>query len=61
VTVQRRTSFGWSFAGNGTLQKDGSFTAGFDAEDGVYRARVVPAASTGLATGYSPPLVVVGS
>jgi hypothetical protein len=59
--VQRRTSSGWSFAGSGTLQADGSFNADFDLEEGVYRARVVPPASTGLATGYSPVLHVVTS
>jgi stage II sporulation protein D len=61
VTVQRRTSSGWTLAGSGALQADGSFTAAFDVEEGVYRARVVPPASTGLATGYSPVLHVVTS
>jgi SpoIID/LytB domain protein len=61
VAVERRTSFGWTLAGTGTLQADGSFSADFDVEEGVYRARVVPPASTGLKTGYSPILHVVTS
>jgi stage II sporulation protein D len=59
VSVERRTQSGWTFAGSGTLEADGSFSAGFDVAAGVYRARVVPPASTGLTTGYSPVLHVV--
>jgi hypothetical protein len=61
VAVERRTSSGWTLARTGTLQADGSFSADFDVEEGVYRARVVPPASTGLRTGYSPILHVVTS
>jgi hypothetical protein len=59
VTIQRRTSSGWKAVASTTLRDDGSFRAVFDVTNGVYRAKVVPPASTGLVTGYSPRLKVV--
>jgi hypothetical protein len=41
-----------------TIQGDGSFKAVFDVKEATYRAKVVPPASTGLVTGFSPPLRV---
>jgi nitrogen fixation protein FixH len=61
VTVQRQAASGWSSTATATVAADGTFRAAFEVEEGVYRARVVPAASSGLATGYSPPLHVVTS
>jgi SpoIID/LytB domain protein len=59
VTVQKKTSSGWRPVATATLQADGSFKAVFNVTNGFYRAKVVPAASTGLVTGYSPKLKVV--
>jgi stage II sporulation protein D len=59
VAVQRQTQSGWATAASTAIAADGSFRAEFEVEEGVYRARVVPLASSGLATGYSPPLHVV--
>jgi SpoIID/LytB domain protein len=59
VTVQKKTSSGWSRVATAPLQADGSFKAVFEVTNGYYRAKVVPAASTGLVTGYSPKLKVV--
>jgi hypothetical protein len=59
VTVQKKTSSGWKGVATATLQADGSFKAVFNVTNGFYRAKVVPSASTGLVTGYSPKLKVV--
>lgn len=59
VTVQKNTSSGWKGVATATLQADGSFKAVFNVTNGFYRAKVVPSASTGLVTGYSPKLKVV--
>jgi stage II sporulation protein D len=59
VTVERSTLSGWEFVGSGAIAADGSFRAAFDVVAGDYRAKVVPPASTGLVTGYSPRLTVV--
>jgi SpoIID/LytB domain protein len=59
VTVQKNTSSGWKGVATATLQADGSFKAVFSVTNGFYRAKVVPSASTGLVTGYSPKLKVV--
>jgi SpoIID/LytB domain protein len=59
VTVQRNTSSGWKRVATATLQADGSFKAVFNVTNGFYRAKVVPFASTGLVTGYSPKLKVL--
>jgi hypothetical protein len=59
VTVQKKTSSGWRPVATATLQADGSFKAVFNVTNGFYRAKVVPSASTGLVTGYSPKLKVV--
>jgi hypothetical protein len=40
------------------VQSDGNWRAEFHVVEGVYRARIRPPASTGLVTGYSPPLTV---
>jgi stage II sporulation protein D len=58
VTVQKNTSSGWKGVATATLQADGSFKAVFNVTNGFYRAKVVPSASTGLVTGYSPKLKV---
>jgi SpoIID/LytB domain protein len=59
VTVQKKTSSGWKAVATTTLQTDGSFKAVFNVTNGFYRSRVVPPASMGLVTGYSPKLKVV--
>jgi SpoIID/LytB domain protein len=59
VTVQKKTSSGWKRVATAPLQADGSFKAVFNVTNGFYRAKVVPPASTGLVTGYSPRLKVV--
>ena len=59
VTVQRRVAGSWTAVGAATLQGDGSFSVAFDVQEGVYRAQVVPPASSGLGTGVSPVLHVV--
>ncbi len=59
VTVQKKTSSGWKAVSTATIQADGSFKAVFNVTNGFYRAKVVPPASTGLVTGYSPRLKVV--
>jgi stage II sporulation protein D len=61
VTVQRKTASGWTAAATAIIEADGSFKAVFNVTNGFYRARVVPPASTGLGTGYSPRLKVVSS
>jgi hypothetical protein len=43
-----------------TVRSDGSFRANFNVVPGTYRARVVPPSSSGLVTGTSPRLTVVG-
>jgi SpoIID/LytB domain protein len=58
VTIQRKTTSGWKPVASTTIQGDGSFKAVFDVKEATYRARVVPPASTGLVTGFSPPLRV---
>jgi SpoIID/LytB domain protein len=59
VTVQKQTSSGWKSVATATIQGDGSFKAVFGVTNGFYRAKVVPPASTGLVTGFSPKLEVV--
>jgi stage II sporulation protein D len=59
VAVQRDTTSGWVAVAHTTVAADGTFRADFAVHEGVYRARVVPPASTGLVTGYSPVLHVV--
>jgi stage II sporulation protein D len=59
VTIQRRTSAGWRNVATTTIRSDGTFRAAFTVRNGVYRAKVVPPASTGLVTGFSPTLTVV--
>jgi stage II sporulation protein D len=59
VTIQKQTSSGWKSVATATIQGDGSFKAVFGVTNGFYRARVVPPASTGLVTGFSPKLKVV--
>jgi hypothetical protein len=58
VTVQKKTSSGWKAVATTTIQGDGSFKATFAVQEATYRAKVVPPASTGLVTGFSPPLQV---
>jgi SpoIID/LytB domain protein len=58
VTIQRKTASGWKAVASTTIQGDGSFKAVFDVKEATYRAKVVPPASTGLVTGFSPPLRV---
>jgi SpoIID/LytB domain protein len=58
VTVEKKTSAGWKAVGTGTIDSDGSFRAAFNVEEAKYRAKVVPPASTGLVTGWSPVLAV---
>jgi SpoIID/LytB domain protein len=58
VRIQRKTSSGWTAVTRTTIQSDGSFKAVFDVKETTYRAKVVPPASTGLVTGFSPPLRV---
>jgi stage II sporulation protein D len=59
VAVQRDTTSGWVDVAHTTVAADGAFRADFAVQEGIYRARVVPPSSTGLATGYSPVLHVV--
>jgi stage II sporulation protein D len=59
VAVERRTDSGWTLAAVTALLADGSFRAPLDVEEGVYRARVVPPAWTGMVPAYSPTLTVV--
>jgi hypothetical protein len=61
VTVQKKTSSGWRVVATATIKSDGTFRAAFTVRNGVYRAKVVPPASTGLVTGFSPRLSVVVS
>jgi SpoIID/LytB domain protein len=58
VTIQRKTASGWKAVASTTIKGDGSFKAVFDVKEATYRAKVVPPASTGLVTGFSPPLRV---
>jgi SpoIID/LytB domain protein len=58
VTVERKTSSGWKAVATGTIDSDGSFRAAFNVEEAKYRAKVVPPASTGLVTGWSPVLAI---
>jgi stage II sporulation protein D len=59
VAIQRDTTSGWVDVAHTTVTADGTFRADFAVQQGVYRARVVPPSSSGLATGYSPALHVV--
>jgi SpoIID/LytB domain protein len=59
VTIQKQTSSGWKGVATATIQGDGTFKAVFGVTNGYYRAKVVPPASTGLVTGFSPKLRVV--
>ena len=59
VTVERLTRGGWVAVGTATVDSDGTFRAPFAVNEGAYRARVVPQASSGLAPGYGPVLHVV--
>src|SRR6266550_4692271 len=61
VTIQRHTSTGWKAVASAVIRADGTFSARLHAVAGAYRARVIPPASTGLVTGYSPVLQVVTS
>jgi stage II sporulation protein D len=61
VTVQRYVLGNWTPVASATLQGDGSFSAAFDVQEGVYRAKIVPPPSTDLGTGFSPVLHVVAS
>jgi hypothetical protein len=58
VTVQKKTSSGWKAVATATIQGDGTFRAMFTVQEAKYRAKVVPPASTGLVTGWSPVLQV---
>ncbi len=58
VTVQKKTSSGWTAVAAATIQADGTFRAVFSVQEAKYRAKVVPPASTGLVTGFSPVLQV---
>jgi SpoIID/LytB domain protein len=59
VTIQKMTSSGWKTVGTTTIDSAGAFRAVFNVQEGTYRAKVVPPASTGLVTGWSPVLQVV--
>jgi stage II sporulation protein D len=59
VAVQRDTASGWLDVARTTVDADGTFRADFAVQEGVYRARVVPPSSAGLAIGFSPVLHVV--
>jgi SpoIID/LytB domain protein len=59
VTVQKWTSSGWKAVKTATIDSAGAFRAAFNVEEARYRAKVVPPASSGLVTGWSPPLQVV--
>jgi stage II sporulation protein D len=59
VTVQKWTSSGWKAVKTATIDSTGAFRAVFNVEEARYRAKVVPPASSGLVTGWSPPLQVV--
>jgi stage II sporulation protein D len=59
VAIQRHASAGWTTVATTTIRSDGTFRANFNVVAGDYRARVRPAASTGLVAGYSPVLHVV--
>jgi stage II sporulation protein D len=59
VTVQKWTSSGWKAVKTATIDSAGAFRAVFNVEEARYRAKVVPPASSGLVTGWSPPLQVV--
>jgi SpoIID/LytB domain protein len=48
----------WKRVATATVQADGKWRANFHVVEGVYRARISPPASSGLVTGYSPPLTV---
>jgi stage II sporulation protein D len=61
VTIQRHTPSGWKAVASAVIRADGTFSARLHAVAGAYRARVIPPASTGLVTGYSPVLHVVTS
>jgi SpoIID/LytB domain protein len=59
VAVQKWTSSGWKAVKTATIDSAGAFRAVFNVEEARYRAKVVPPASSGLVTGWSPPLQVV--
>lgn len=59
LTVQRDTSSGWTRVARTAIRSDGTFKASFNVVAADYRAKVVPPASSGLVTGYSPRLTVV--
>jgi stage II sporulation protein D len=60
VVVDRRRSDGSWRRGVATaaVRSDGSWRAAFTVRPGVYRARIVPPQSSGLATGVSPTLTI---
>jgi len=58
VAVQKKMATGWKRVATAAIQGDGTFRAVFSVQEAKYRAKVVPAASTGLVTGWSPVLQV---
>jgi stage II sporulation protein D len=58
VGIQRRFASGWKTVVTTPIRADGSFRANFTLAEARYRAKVIPPSSTGLVTGYSPPVTV---
>jgi stage II sporulation protein D len=54
---RQRADKTWHRVATTTVRDDGSWRAEFHAIEGTYRARINPAASTGLVQGTSPPFV----
>jgi stage II sporulation protein D len=59
--AKKRKDGTWRRKVTATVQSDGRWRADFHVVAGVYRARISPPASSGLVTGYSPPLSVTFS
>jgi stage II sporulation protein D len=56
--ARRRNDGSWHRVASAVVRSDGSWRANFHVIEGVYRARIVPPASSGLIPGVSPPLTV---
>ena len=60
IRIQRQAGSGWRTVASAPVRADGTFVSQAYPDAGTYRARIVPASSSGYVAGASPVLRIVG-